>query len=82
MSEKLVKNQSIYKIFYSVRNEKTQKLAKLAAAKSILSSVYVIDVNCFDECSSFHVMTRSHCFYKFYYNSEVFSTVILLLSLE
>ena len=48
--------------FYSVLKETTRKHLKRAAPKSFFSSVYFIDVTCFDECFLFHVITGRHYF--------------------
>ena len=39
-----------YKLVYSVRIEMTYKPSKVAAAKKLFSSVYVMDATCSDEC--------------------------------
>ena len=42
----------------------TDKPLKVAAAKILFFSVYVIRTACFDECFSFYVMTARHFFHK------------------
>ena len=42
--------QSTLQVFYSVQIETTHKPSKVAAAKNVFSSVYVIDATCLDEC--------------------------------
>ena len=48
-------DQSTPHLLYSLRKETTHKPSNVAAAKSFSSKVYVIGMNCFDECFSFHV---------------------------
>ena len=48
-------DQSILQFFYSVRMKTTFKPSKIAAAKLLFSSVYVIDTTCPDECFFFHI---------------------------
>ena len=45
--------------FYFVSKEATHKLLKLAAAKTLFYSVYVIRRTNFDECFLFHVITEN-----------------------
>ena len=40
--------------------ETTHKPLKVASAKSLFSSVYVIGTTCFGECFSFYVITKRH----------------------
>ena len=53
----------VYTSFFTMsEKERTHEPSKVAAAKNLFSSVYVIDAACFDECFLFHVKTRNHCF--------------------
>ena len=61
MQRKLLQ-KSIVQVFYFLRIETTHNLSKVAAAKKVLSTVYVIDTTCFNECFLFHVITRRHYF--------------------
>ena len=42
----------------------THKPSKAAAAKMVLSSVYVADATCFEECFLFHVITGRRYFFS------------------
>ena len=55
-------DQSIPHIFYFARKETTHKPSNVTAAKTLLSSVYVIGTTCFDECFLFYVTTGRHYF--------------------
>ena len=48
MQRRLIQTKVYYKLFYSVRKEKSHKLLKVATAKNSFSSVYVIDTYCFN----------------------------------
>ena len=50
MQGRLIQTMVQYKFFYSVSKETSQKPSKVAAAKNVSPSVYVIDTTCFDEC--------------------------------
>ena len=50
-----------YFILYYIK-ETTHKSLKVAAAKSLFCSVYIIGTTCFDECFSFYVITKRHYF--------------------
>ena len=50
--------------FFTVWKETTRKPSKLATAKNIFSSVYVIVTTCFNKCFLFHAIIGRHNFYK------------------
>ena len=53
--------------------ETTHKPVKVAAAKSLFSSVYIIGTTSFDECFSFYVITKRHYFsWKFIITRKLF----------
>ena len=53
----------IYHVFsYFVWKETTHKPLQVPAAKTLLSSVYVISTTCFDDRFPFYVITGRHCF--------------------
>ena len=61
--QRRLKQTKIYHTFsYFVWKETTHKPLKVAAAKSLFSSVYIIGTTCFDECFSFYVITKRHYF--------------------
>ena len=61
--QKWLEQTKIYHAFsYFVWKETTHKPLQVPAAKTLISSVYVIGSACFDECFSFYVITDRHCF--------------------
>ena len=62
ISRRLITDERILEFAYSLRKGKTHKPSKVAAAENFFSSVYVIDITCFDEYFIFHVITGQHCF--------------------
>ena len=60
----------------------THKPLKVAVAKIVFSSVYVIGTTCFDECFSFHDNWKTLLLIKIYRFTEVFVTAMLILSLK
>ena len=61
-----------YFILYYIK-ETTHKSLKVAAAKSLFCSVYIIGTTCFDECFSFYVITKRHYFsWKFIITRKLF----------
>ena len=61
----------------------THKPVKVAAAKTFLSSVYVIGATSFGEYFLFYVITGRHYFFrKINVNSEILLSAMLMLSLK
>ena len=60
----------------------TRKPLKVAAAKSIFSSVYIIGTTCFDECFSFYVVSKMITFCESSSLLWYFLGAMLLLSLK
>ena len=61
--QKRLKQTKVWHAFsYFIWKKTSHKPLKLAAAKSLFSSVYIIDTTCFNECFSFYVITRRHYF--------------------
>ena len=58
-AKKTQTDQSMPRVFLQ---ETTHKPLKVASAKSLFSSVYVIGKTCFGECFSFYVITKRHYF--------------------
>ena len=50
-----IQTKVYHKFFYSVRKETFHKPLKVAGGKKSFSSVYIIDLTCFDECFLLHV---------------------------
>ena len=66
-------DQSILPAFLLCLKRTTHKPLKVAAAKSISSSVYVTGTTCFDECFLFYVIAaRNHFLFKVNSYSETF----------
>ena len=82
--QKWLEQAKIYHaFFYFVWKETTHKPLKVAPAKTLFSSVYVIGTTCFNECFSFYVITRRHCFsWKINVTLRFFLSAMLLLSLK
>ena len=55
-------DQSILQAFYSASKEASHKPLKVAAANKSFPSMFIIDITCFDECISFHVITGNSIF--------------------
>ena len=67
----------------SVWKETTHKPSNVAASTNLSSSVYVINMICFEECFLFYVITGRHYFFKtFIVTLRVFPTAMLLCSLR
>ena len=62
MQKRLKQTKLCHAFSYFIWKKTSHKPLKLAAAKSLFSSVYIIDTTCFDECFSFYVITRRHYF--------------------
>ena len=61
--QKRLEQTKVYHAFsYFVWKETTHKPLKVAAAKTLFSSVYVIGTTCFNECFLFYVITGRHYF--------------------
>ena len=82
--QKRLKQTKVYHAFsYFIWKETTHKPLKVAAAKTLFSSVYVIGTTCFDECFLFYVITGRHYFsWKINVNLRFFLSAMLLLSLK
>ena len=66
MQKRLMQNKVYYNTTsfpYPVLKEASHKPLKVAATKKFFPSVFIIDINCFDECFSFHVITTNSIFY-------------------
>ena len=61
-AKKTCTDPSIPLVFLLYWKERTFKPLKVAAAKTLFSSVYAIDTNCFDECFLFFVIAGRHYF--------------------
>ena len=62
MQKRLKHTKVYYALCYFALKETTHKPLKVAAAKTLFSSVYVIGTTCFDECFLFYVITGRHYF--------------------
>ena len=62
MQKRLKQTKVCHAFSYFIWKETTHKPLKVAAAKSLFSSVYIIGTTCFDECFSFYVITKRHYF--------------------
>ena len=62
MQMTLKKNNVCHASFYFVWKKPTHKSLKVAAAKSLFSSVFVIGATCLDDCFSFYVIAKRHYF--------------------
>ena len=68
--QKTQTHQSMPRVFLQ---ETTRKPLKVASAKSLFSSLYVIGTTCFGECFSFYVITKRHYFsWKFIFTLDLF----------
>ena len=72
MKKRLKQTKVCPEFSYFIWKETTHKPLKVAAAKSLFSSVYIIGTTCFDECFSFYVITKRH-----YFSWKFIVTVIL-----
>ena len=73
MQKRLKQTKVCHAFSYFVWKETTHKPLKVAAAKSLFSSVYIIGTTCFDECFSFYVITKRHYFsWKFIVTLRLF----------
>ena len=62
MQRKLKQTKVHHTFFYFVGKETTHKPLKVAAVKTLFSSVYVTGTTSFDECFLFYVITGRHHF--------------------
>ena len=62
MQKRLKQTKVCHAFSYFVWKETTHKPLKVAAAKSLFSSVYVIGTTCLDDCFSFYVIAKRHYF--------------------
>ena len=62
MQKRLEQTKVYHALSYFVCKKTTHKLLKVAAAKTLFSSVFVIGTTCFDECFLFYVIHVRHCF--------------------
>ena len=62
MQKRLEQTKVYHGFSYFVWKETTHKPLKVAAAKTLFSSAYVIGTTCFDECFLFHVITWRNYF--------------------
>ena len=61
--QKRLEQTKVYHAFsHFVWKETTHKPLKVAAARTLFSSVYVITTTCFDECFLFYVIPERNCF--------------------
>ena len=73
MQKRLKQTIVCHAFSYFVWNKTTHKPLKVAAAKSLFSSVYIIGTNCFNECFSFYVITkRCYFLWKFIVTLRLF----------
>ena len=83
MQKRLKQTKVCHAFSYFVWKETTHKPLKVAAAKSLFSSVYIIGTTCFGECFSFYVITKRHYFsWKFIVTLRLFLSAIFLLFLK
>ena len=73
MQKRLELTKAYHSFSYFVWKETIYKPLKVAAAKSLFSSVYVIGTTCFDECFLFYVISGRHYF------SWKFIVILILL---
>ena len=73
MQKRLELTKAYHSFSYFVWKETIYKPLKVAAAKSLFSSVYVIGTTCFDECFLFYVIPGRH-----YFSWKFIVTLILL----
>ena len=62
MQKRLELTKAYHSFSYFVWKETIYKPLKVAAAKFLFSSVYVIGTTCFDECFLFYVISGRHYF--------------------
>ena len=62
MQTRLEQTKAYHAFSYFVWKETIHKPLKVAAAKTLFSSVYIIGTTCFDECFSFYVITERYYF--------------------
>ena len=56
--------QSTLQVFLLCSNRNDSQTFKRSSCKNVFSSAYVIDVNCFDECILFQVISGRHYFFE------------------
>ena len=62
MQKRLKQTKGCHAFSYFIWKETTHKPLKVAAAKRLFFSVYIIGTTCFDECFSFYMITKRHYF--------------------
>ena len=72
MQKRLKQTKVCHAFSYFIWKETTDQPLKVATAKSLFSSVYIIGTTCFDECFSFYVITKRR-----YFSWKLIVTVIL-----
>ena len=82
--QKRLEQTKVYHAFsYFVWKETTHKPLKVAAAKTLFFSVFVIGTTCFDECFLLYVINARHYFsWKVNVTLWFFLSAMLLLSLK
>ena len=80
IQKKLNQIKACHVLFYVTWKETTHKPLKLAAAKRLFSSVYIIGTTCFNECFSVYVLTKTLLFVKDHRYSDTFLNVIFKAS--
>ena len=82
MQKRLKQTIVCHAFSYFVWNKTTHKPLKVAAAKSLFSSVYIIGTTCFDEYFSFYVVSKMITFSESSSLLWYFLGAMLLLSLK
>ena len=83
MQKTLEQIKAYHAFSYLAWNETTRKPLKVASAKTLFSSVYVIGTNYFDECFLFYVITgRQYFLWKINVTFRFFLSAMLLQSLK
>ena len=82
MQKRLKQTIVCHTFSYFVWNKTTHKPLKVAAAKSLFSSVYIIGTTCFDEYFSFYVVSKMITFSESSSLLWYFLGAMLLLSLK
>ena len=82
MKLRLLLENSIYLVVSSLEMQRRFKQMKLHTLKvfysvQIFSSVYVIDITCFEKCFLFHVTTGRHYFYISLLHRDFFKRYIV-----
>ena len=82
MQKRLKQTKVCHTFSYFTWKEITHKPLKVAAAKSLFSSVYIIGTTCFNECFSFYVVSKRITFCESSSLLWYFLGAMLLLSLK